>query len=98
MAKPALDRFARPTFHDKRLAFGEAPDWYIGCEGRSRIPAFETEQIVGDLRQPCKVRVFRTAGSGGAVTKSAREHTGFAAVCDDIRQCAVVTRVPNRRN
>src|SRR5215470_16839788 len=52
MAKRALDRFARPTFHDKRLAFGEAPDWYIGCEGRSRVPAFEAEQIVGDLHDP----------------------------------------------
>src|SRR5215467_2502628 len=52
MAKRALDRFARPTFHDKCLAFGEAPDWYIGCEGRSRVPAFEAEQIVGDLHDP----------------------------------------------
>src|SRR2546426_10624963 len=46
------DRFARPTFHDKRLAFGEAPDWYIGCEGRSRVPAFEAKQIVRDLHDP----------------------------------------------
>src|SRR6516165_9370151 len=189
MAKRALDRFARPTFHDKRLAFGEAPDWCIGCEGRSRVPAFEAEQIVGDLhdplsdrlalaglhrrpkqtrhiglwrgvaldhldafarlqgrkvgrrgfdfgvsgqlrkldhelwrsspregcttraalvvghllddvalRQPCKVCVFRTAGSSGAVTKSACEHTGFAAVGDDVRQRAVVAGVPNRSN
>src|SRR5215831_19776021 len=52
MAKRALDRFARPTFHNKRLAFGEAPDWYVGCEGRSRVAAFETDQIVGDLHDP----------------------------------------------
>src|SRR5262249_4673708 len=57
MAKPALDGFARPTFHDKRLAFGEAPDWYIGCEGRSRVPAFEAEQIVGDLHDPLSDRL-----------------------------------------
>src|SRR5262249_60790759 len=43
-------------------------------------------------------RVARTSGSVGAVTKSACEHTGFAAVCDDVRQCAVVAGVPNRRN
>src|SRR5262245_18525643 len=52
MAKRALDRFARPAFHDERLAFGETPDWCIGCEGRSRVPAFEAEQIVGDLQDP----------------------------------------------
>src|SRR5262249_51823845 len=58
MAKRALDRFARPTFHDKRLAFGEAPAWYIGCEGRSRVPAFEAEQkIVGDLHDPLSDRL-----------------------------------------
>jgi hypothetical protein len=32
------------------------------------------------------------------VTKSACEHTGFAAVGDDVRQRAVVAGVPNRRN
>src|SRR4029077_17402593 len=46
----------------------------------------------------CKVRVFRTAGADGAVTKSAREHSGFAAVRDNVRQRAVVAWVPNRRN
>src|SRR5262249_43599416 len=48
-------------------------------------------------REPRKVRVFRTSGSGGAVAKSACEHTGFAAVCDDVRQRRVAG-VPNRRN
>jgi hypothetical protein len=32
------------------------------------------------------------------VTKSACEHTGFAAVRDDVRQRAVVAGVPNRRS
>src|SRR5262249_31688038 len=45
-----------------------------------------------------KICVFRTAGSCRAVTKSAREHTGFAAVRDNVRQRAVIAWVPNRRN
>src|SRR5262249_29491801 len=57
MAKRALDRFARPTFHDKRLALGEAPDRYIGCKGRSRVPAFKAVQIVGDLHDPLSDRL-----------------------------------------
>src|SRR5262249_43803831 len=69
-------------------------------EGRTTRAALVVGHLLDDvaLRQPCKVRVFRTAGPGGAVTKSACKHTGFAAVRDDVRQCAVVAGVPNRRN
>jgi hypothetical protein len=60
MAQRALDRFPRPA-HDKRLASGEAPDWHIRCEGRSRVTAFKAKQIVGDLYDP---RSDRLALSG----------------------------------
>src|SRR5262249_59673354 len=69
-------------------------------EGRTTRAALVVSHLLDDvvLRQPCKVRVFRTAGSGGAVTKSACEHTRFAAVRDDVRQRSVIAGVPNRRN
>src|SRR5450759_4998116 len=40
----------------------------------------------------------RAAGPGGAVTKSACEHTGFAALRNDVRQRGMVAGVPDRRN
>src|SRR5215831_18173730 len=42
------------------LAFGEAPDWYIGGEGRSRVAAFEAEQIIRDLHDPWSERLALT--------------------------------------
>src|SRR3954453_12571007 len=52
MAQRALDCFAGPTFHHQCLTSVEAPNWDISCEGRSRVPAFKAEQIVGDLHDP----------------------------------------------
>src|SRR5262249_40556765 len=40
------------SFRDKRLAFSDAPAWYIGGEGRSVVTTFEAEQIIGDLHYP----------------------------------------------
>src|SRR5262249_4341278 len=74
MAKRALDGFARPTFHDKRLAFGEAPDWYIGCKGRSRVPFCEGEKVGGDLEDP---RSDRLAPAGLPRSPKQTRHIGL---------------------
>ena len=69
-------------------------------DGRTTRAALVVGHLLDDvvLRQPCEVRVFRTAGTGGAVTKSACEHTGFAALRNDVRQRGMVAGVPDRRN
>ena len=43
VAQRALGRFAWPTFHYQRLAFGKAADRHVCRKGRPRVAAFETE-------------------------------------------------------
>src|SRR5262249_50712302 len=47
--------FSPPSCSSRQLT--ETPDWCIGCEGRSWVPAFEAEQIVGDLHDPLSDRL-----------------------------------------
>src|SRR2546430_14612865 len=61
VTRGACDCLPRPALRDQRLAFRQAADRYIGGEGRSRIAALETVQIVGGFDRTLPQRLAVTA-------------------------------------